>query len=38
MPELANLIPYLSGFTVKPASISALGVVAFTNGTKYCNT
>ena len=34
MPELANLIPYLSGFTVKPASISALGVVAFTNGTK----
>jgi len=34
MPELANLIPYLSGFTVKPASITALGVVIFTNGTK----
>ena len=34
MPELDNLIPYLSGFTVKPASISALGVVGFTNGTK----
>ena len=34
MPELANLIPYLSGFTVKPASISLIGVVTFTNGTK----
>jgi len=34
MPKLANLIPYLSGFTVKPASITALGVVIFTNGTK----
>ena len=34
MPELANLIPYLSGFTVKPVSISLIGVVTFTNGTK----
>jgi hypothetical protein len=26
-------IPYLTGFTVKPASISALGIVTFTDGT-----
>ena len=26
-------IPYLTGFTVKPASISALGTVTFTDGT-----
>ena len=26
-----NLIPYLSGFTVRPASISLIGVVTFTN-------
>lgn len=34
MPELANLIPYLSGFKVRPAAISGLGVVIFTNGSK----
>ena len=27
------VIPYLTGFTVKPASISALGIVTFTDGT-----
>ena len=32
MPSKFNLIPYLSGFTVRPASISGLGVVSFTNG------
>jgi len=26
-------IPYITGFTVKPASISALGIVTFTDGT-----
>ena len=26
-------IPYISGFTVKPSTISALGIVAFTDGT-----
>ena len=26
-------IPYISGFSVKPASISGLGVVTFTDGT-----
>jgi len=34
MPELANLIPYLSGFKVRPAAISGLGIVLFTNGSK----
>ena len=28
-----NTIPYITGFTVKPATISGLGVVTFTDGT-----
>ena len=32
MPKVRT-IPYLTGFTVKPASISALGEVTFTDGT-----
>jgi len=28
-----NTIPYITGFNVKPASISGLGVVSFTDGT-----
>ena len=34
MPKLANLIPYLSGFTVRPNSISGIGIVTFTNEIK----
>ena len=34
MPEeIIYTIPFLSGFTVKPASVSALGTVTFTDGT-----
>ena len=33
MSKHETLIPYLIGFTVKPASISALGIVTFTDGT-----
>ena len=34
MPEITYSIPYLTGFAVKPLSISAIGVVSFTNGTR----
>ena len=33
MPEIIATIPYLTGFTVKPASTSAIGLVTFTDGT-----
>jgi hypothetical protein len=33
MPEITYSIPYLTGFAVKPLSISGLGVVTFTDGT-----
>ena len=33
MPTKSNLTPYLTGFTVKPATISGLGIVTFTDGT-----
>ena len=33
MPTKTNLTPYLTGFTVKPANISGLGIVTFTDGT-----
>ena len=33
MAERDNLIPYLSGFTVRPAAISGTGDVTFTDGT-----
>ena len=33
MSKHETLIPYITGFTVKPASISALGTVTFTDGT-----
>ena len=32
MPARTRTIPFLSGFTVKPASVSALGEVTFTDG------
>ena len=34
MPEITYSIPYLTGFAVKPLSISGLGVVSFTNGSR----
>jgi hypothetical protein len=34
MPEITYSIPYLTGFTVKPLSVSGLGVVSFTNGSR----
>ena len=34
MPEITYSIPYLTGFAVKPLSISGLGVVSFTNGAR----
>ena len=34
MPEITYSIPFLTGFTVKPLSVSALGVVSFTDGTR----
>ena len=34
MPEITYSIPYLTGFAVKPLSISGLGVVTFTDGAK----
>ena len=33
MPEIIYTIPYLTGFAVKPASVSAIGTVTFTDGT-----
>ena len=33
MPEITYSIPFLTGFTVKPLSVSGLGVVSFTDGT-----
>ena len=33
MSEHETVIPYLTGFTIKPASISGIGVVTFTDGT-----
>jgi len=33
MPDITYTIPYLKGMPVKPASISGLGVVTFTDGT-----
>ena len=33
MPDIIPTIPYLTGFTVKPASTSAIGLVTFTDGT-----
>ena len=34
MPEITYSIPFLTGFTVKPLSVSALGVVSFTDGAR----
>ena len=34
MPEITYSIPFLTGFAVKPLSVSAIGVVSFTNGTR----
>ena len=34
MPEITYSIPYLTGFAVKPLSVSGLGVVSFTNGSR----
>ena len=34
MPEITYSIPYLTGFAVKPLSVSAIGVVSFTNGSR----
>jgi hypothetical protein len=34
MPEITYSIPYLTGFAVKPLSVSAIGVVSFTNGVR----
>lgn len=34
MPEITYSIPYLTGFAVKPLSISGLGVVTFTDGAR----
>ena len=34
MPEITYSIPYLTGFAVKPLSISASGVVTFTDGAR----
>ena len=34
MPEITYSIPFLTGFTVKPLSVSAIGVVSFTDGTR----
>jgi len=34
MPEITYSIPYLTGFTVKPLSVSAIGIVSFTDGTR----
>ena len=34
MPEITYSIPYLTGFTVKPLSVSGIGVVSFTNGAR----
>ena len=34
MPEITYSIPFLKGFTVKPLSVSALGVVSFTDGAR----
>ena len=33
MSDIIPTIPYLTGFTVKPASTSAIGLVTFTDGT-----
>jgi len=33
MPDITYEIPYLNGMTVKPVSVSGLGVVTFTDGT-----
>ena len=33
MPEIIYTIPYLTGFAVKPLSVSGLGTVTFTDGT-----
>ncbi len=33
MPEITYSIPYLTGFAVKPLSVSGLGTVTFTDGT-----
>ena len=32
MPDITYSIPFLTGFTVKPLSVSGLGVVSFTDG------
>jgi hypothetical protein len=34
MPEITYSIPFLTGFTVKPLSVSAIGVVSFTDGAR----
>ena len=34
MPEITYSIPFLTGFTVKPLSVSGLGVVSFTDGAR----
>ena len=34
MPEITYSIPFLTGFAVKPLSVSALGVVSFTDGAR----
>ena len=34
MPEITYSIPFLTGFAVKPLSVSAIGVVSFTNGVR----
>ena len=34
MPEITYSIPFLTGFTVKPLSVSGIGVVSFTDGTR----
>jgi hypothetical protein len=34
MPEITYSIPFLTGFAVKPLSVSAIGVVSFTDGAR----
>jgi len=34
MPDITYSIPFLTGFTVKPLSVSGLGVVSFTDGRR----
>ena len=34
MPEITYSIPFLTGFAVKPLSVSGIGVVSFTDGTR----